>query len=245
MSRRKNERYFNPISSQPFSTAGVHRNQGRVGQTSLSRTLVRTPMRLVAGEAVPIGYGSSQNKYPINIISTCCNGSHSNGQTSMTNKGVILSRVTNPTGVYNTACNKSGACNKPIAKDFNPENHTNSALIRRNRTRVMQESYPQLDGKKGYVYNCNSCDAGAPPTHYIGTRKFTNAPYAKNVAPMSASEYMRTGFLYNNKSEHCCDPNDDSSGVVPPDDDDSPNDDSPNDDSPNDDTPQAGNSGEQ
>ena len=42
---RKYERYFKPISKSQFSTAGTIRAQGRVGQTSLSRSLVNTPFR--------------------------------------------------------------------------------------------------------------------------------------------------------------------------------------------------------
>lgn len=211
MSRRKYERYFNPISRESFSTAGTHRNQGRVGQTSLSRSLVRTTR--IPGTALPTGNGGTCGKYPVNIVNSCCKGSHSDGQTSMTTKGLLLSRVRNPTGVYNTACAEPGACNKPTVKNFDPAIHSNETLLRRLRAKNMQQNWPNLDGRsalpvcgeEGYIYNCNSCGpGGAPPSHYIGTRKFTNEPYAKRVAPMDIGEYLRTQYLYKNPTENCC-----------------------------------------
>ena len=91
MPSRKYERYFNPVSRNGFSSSGTSRSQGRVGQTSLSRT------------------GRS-----------CCVGSKSNGQSSMTSKGLILSRVVNPTGVYNSSCeNQCG--NRNLYKNVTPK----------------------------------------------------------------------------------------------------------------------------
>lgn len=222
MSRRKYERYFNPISREPFSTAGTHRNQGRVGQTSLSRSLVRTTR--ISRTALPTGNGGTCGNYPVNIVNSCCKGSHSEGQTTMTTKGLLLSRVRNPTGVYNTSCAEPGACNKPTVKNFDPAVHSNETRIRRLRAKNMQQNWPSLDGsealavcgEKGYIYECNSCGPGGNPlTHYIGTRKFTNEPYAKRVAPMDISEYLRTQYLYNNPTENCCKPGE--SGALIPD----------------------------
>ena len=207
MSRRKYERYFSPISREPFSTAGTHRNQGRVGQTSLSRSLARTTM--IPRTAVPTGNGGHYGQYAVNVVGSCCKSSHSDGQTSMTSKGVILSRVTNPTAVYNTACDKPGACNKPTVKNFDPAVHSGEMLIRRVRAKNMFENWDKLSGDvslyEGYKYKCNSCGPGGTPAeHYIGTRKFTNEPYAKRMAPMDISEYLRTQYLSKNATERPC-----------------------------------------
>ena len=101
MNSRKYQRYFKPISSTSFSTGGTHRNQGRVGQTSLSRSLVHTPFR----GTQPVGHGSNvQTGYPKSIVNSCNDSSKSDGQTNMNNRGLLLSRVTNPTSVYNNSC---------------------------------------------------------------------------------------------------------------------------------------------
>ena len=223
MSSRKYERYFNPISRQSFSTAGIHRNQGRVGQTSLSRSLVRTTR--ISRTDIPTGSGGTNGNYPISIVNSCCKGSHSEGQTSMTTKGLLLSRVRNPTGVYNTSCAEDGACQKITVKNFDPAIHSNETRIKRLRAKNMQQNWPNLDGRaaitecgeEGYIYNCKSCGPGGTPlSHYIGTRKFTNEPYAKRVAPMDVGEYLRTQYLYKNPTENCCKKGE--SGALVPDD---------------------------
>jgi len=89
MPSKKYERFFKPVSRNGFSSSGTNRSQGRVGQTSLSRT------------------GKS-----------CCVGTKSEGKSSMTSKGLILSRVVNPTSVFNPSCNSK--CAKPHHKDVAP-----------------------------------------------------------------------------------------------------------------------------
>jgi hypothetical protein len=89
MPSKKYERFFKPVSRNGFSSSGTNRSQGRVGQTSLSRT------------------GNS-----------CCVGSKSEGKSSMTSKGLILSRVVNPTSVFNPSCDSK--CAKPLHKEVAP-----------------------------------------------------------------------------------------------------------------------------
>ena len=89
MPSKKYERFFKPVSRNGFSSSGTNRSQGRVGQTSLSR----------AGKS-------------------CCTGSKSQGKSSMTSKGLILSRVVNPTSVFNTSCDSK--CAKPLHKQVAP-----------------------------------------------------------------------------------------------------------------------------
>ena len=89
MPSKKYERYFKPVSRNGFSSSGTYRGQGRVGQTSLNRT------------------GNS-----------CCIGSRSEGKSSINTKGLLLSRVTNPTSVFNSRCDSK--CSKPIVKYITP-----------------------------------------------------------------------------------------------------------------------------
>lgn len=60
----------NSVNTSGFSLNGKHRNQGYVGQTSLSRTILRTPAKGVTLQ----GHGSKYG-YPIKELvtsSTCC-----------------------------------------------------------------------------------------------------------------------------------------------------------------------------
>ena len=180
MSSRKYQRYFKPISSQPFSTAGTHRNQGRVGQTSLSRSIVHTPFR----GPDPMGHGANAvTGYPVNIVNSCCKSSHSDGQSNMTSKGLFLSRVTNPTSVYNESC-IDHPCNKPTFKNTSAEYHSQGSLTRRNVNKMMALNYNNLDGSSAKETGPQAVNLQGP------------MPFAKNVAPVSSSEYMRTALPY-------------------------------------------------
>ena len=180
MSSRKYQRYFKPISSQPFSTAGTHRNQGRVGQTSLSRSIVHTPFR----GSKPMGHGANAvTGYPVNIVNSCCKSSHSDGKSNMTSNGLFLSRVTNPTSVYNESC-IDHPCNEPTFKNTSPEYHSQGSLVRRNVNKLMAIHYDDLDGSRAKA-------TGPQATNLQGPM-----PFAKNVAPISSSEYMRTALPY-------------------------------------------------
>ena len=200
---RKYQRYFQPISKEPFSTAGTNRSQGRVGQTSLSTSYTRTPF---IGTS-PVNYGDNYD----NIVFSCCSSSASQGKSSKTTKGFLLSTVENPTSVYNSTC-ISNCNNNNIVKDFSPENNSQGVLTQRNQTKNLQQNWPELIGNAGKYYTCNSCSYpdGTPDpvkggtSYHIGGRLVTNEPYAKRVAPMSSGEYMRTQFLYQNKTEECC-----------------------------------------
>ena len=201
MSRRKYERYLNPISRTSFSTAGTHRNQGRVGQTSLSRTLVRTTY--LSRTNVPMGSGGCCGEDV--IVNSCCKGSHSEGRSTINTKGHILSTVTNPTAVFNSSCEAPGSCNTQTVKNFDPAIHSNEMYLRRTKAKNLQYNWPKLDGTQGFKYECNSCEPGGNPvSHFIGGRKITNKPYAKRMAPMDSSEYLTTQYLYNNPTEDCC-----------------------------------------
>lgn len=192
---RKYERYFKPISKKKFSTAGTIRSQGRVGQTSLGRTLVHTPFR----GAYPMGSGGCCGTYTESIVNSCCVDTPSNGQTSMTSRGVVLSRVSHPTSVLNSSCKntcKEDVLNKGqippesstqqfgSVKDFSPLNHSQSSLLKKRLTKNFQKNWVSIDGKRGA----------------------TNKQIIAKVPPVavSSSEYLNTRYLYNNPSVNCC-----------------------------------------
>ena len=109
---------------QLFSTAGTHRNKGRVGQTSLSRSIV---------------YNGTCVDYP---------------------------------------------CNKPTFKNTSAEYHSQGSMTRRNVNKLMALHYKNLDGTSAKETGPQAVNLQGP------------MPFAKNVAPVSSSEYMRTALPY-------------------------------------------------
>ena len=183
---RKYQRYFKPISRAPFSTSGTVRAQGRVGQTSLSRSTARTPFKGIA----PVGNGGDNDKYVINVVMSCCNeSSPSNGQTVITSRGHILSRVVHPTAVFNSGCIDNNCGAVQTVKDYSPENATQSTLIMKNRASMMQKFWPDLTGQI---------------TRSTADSKATSAPYTKRVESLSSGDYMRTQYVYQHPTEPCC-----------------------------------------
>lgn len=85
--------YRNSSVSQPqFSLNGTLRNQGYVGQTSLSRHLIRTPMK---GNVIK-GHGGCCGKYLVKpVIQPSCTR-------TLNNSSVVKSSVKNNTGMINT-----------------------------------------------------------------------------------------------------------------------------------------------
>ena len=80
--------------SSGFSLNGTHRNQGYVGQTSLSRSIIRTPHK----GATPKGHGGCCGTYPTNIIkesTTCCTEDASVVKTSSINTHGLIDTNTN------------------------------------------------------------------------------------------------------------------------------------------------------
>ena len=65
LKRKTYAQYHNNSVNGGFSLNGTHRNQGYIGQTSLSRSFPRTPMK----GNTPKGHGGCCGKYPMgNII---------------------------------------------------------------------------------------------------------------------------------------------------------------------------------
>jgi hypothetical protein len=76
-----------------FSTSGTVRTGNYIGKTSMNSS-VHTPFR----GAYPMGHGGSNGSY---IVNNCSAGTPSNGQSTMTTSGLLLSKVKHPTAVYN------------------------------------------------------------------------------------------------------------------------------------------------
>ena len=184
MPSKTHERYFKPVSRKGFSSAGTSRSQGRVGQTSLSRSLVHTPFR----GAEPIGTGGCCGTYTSDIVNSCSSSTQSNGYSSMTSKGVFLSRVINPTSVYNESCNSD--CAKNFYLNTSPLNNSASAHTKDKVNYQMAKCYAKR--KDAGMWSCDTdCGVGG---YYIGGKYFQFTPYAKPTNILGAQEYQSTAL---------------------------------------------------
>jgi hypothetical protein len=190
--KRKSRLYNEPISRNGFSLNGGHRNQGWVGQTG--RSYPRTPFK----GSEPVGNGGSFGKYNKSIVyaGKCCTNDSSIVKTSTKNtSGLILSKITNPTSVFNSFC-ENGHCgpewngyNKVNwVKSFSPLNHSQGLHIKRVKVRSTCNDEP-----RNVSENCGD-------TYFIGTRKFTRSKFFKNdnYGVISSGEYIDTRLLQNN-----------------------------------------------
>jgi len=92
--KKKTKTLYNNMSvgsNHGFSLNGTHRNQGYVGQTSLSRSLPRTLMK---GNVIK-GHGGCSGKYPVKPIV-------SSAVTSLNNPNVVKSTALNTKGMIST-----------------------------------------------------------------------------------------------------------------------------------------------
>jgi hypothetical protein len=193
--KRNSKRYTNKISSNTnFSLNGGYRNQGRVGQTSLSRSITGTKYR----GAEPIGHGGCCGQYNKTILnSNCSNGNNPNiiKKSSINTRGKIDSRVKYPTSVYNSSCINTCLGSKETVKDFSVLNKSQSSNITKkinNTARCATYTNPPNTG----IWNCNNnCKAAS---YHIGGKKYIYEPYSKKLNPISSSEYQTTKMISNN-----------------------------------------------
>lgn len=195
--KRKSRLYNVPVSRNGFSLNGGHRNQGWVGQTSFGRSNARTPFK----GADPIGNGGCCGQYKESIVyaGDCCTNDSSIVKLSTKNtSGFILSRIENPTSVFNSICDEKG-CGpewngyKKVnwVKSFSPLNHSQGLYIKRVKVSSTCNDQPRTDSSKE-----DSCGE----TYLIGTRKFTRSTFFKNenAGVISAGQYIDTRLLQNN-----------------------------------------------
>lgn len=193
--KRNSKRYTNKLSSnKSFSLNGGYRNQGRVGQTSLSRSITGTKYR----GAQPIGNGGCCGTYKLTILNSNCPNSNNPNiikNSSINTRGVIDSRVKYPTSVFNPSCVNSCLGSKPTVKDFSPLNKSQSSNITKIKNTTARCATYQNPPNTG-IWNCkNNCPAAS---YHIGGKKFIFEPYAKKLNPVSSSEYQTTKLQYNN-----------------------------------------------
>lgn len=165
MLRKKSERYFKPISRTPFSTSNNLRNQGWVGQTSLSRAIPTPHYVTVNGhEPAAKGHGGCCGKFPRQAL---C--------------GITVCTPVNQTGYKAAPCgNCHGHRIKPVVKDFSPLNLQQSQRLERLKRAYFGRRYYGGTVRDGIPkWKCEY--PGAKVYHHIGGKLYTNAPYGKGV----------------------------------------------------------------
>jgi hypothetical protein len=169
-----------------FSTSGTVRTGNYIGKTSMNSS-VHTPFR----GAYPMGHGGSNGSY---IVNNCSAGTPSNGQSTMTTSGLLLSKVKHPTALYNKDCDSQ--CSVPIHKDTSPLNHSSGI-----HTKTLVSKQLGACNNTNVTTNIVNCsDMCGASSYHIGGKKYVLEPYVKDVATMSASEYLITGVA---KKIHC------------------------------------------
>ena len=146
--KRKAQTKYNNMSanrSSGFSLNGTHRNQGYVGQTSLSRTIIGTPHK----GATPRGHGGQGGTYTINIIkeSTTC---------STEDSSVVKSSSINTRGLIDTKYKWTPQYNH-VKSDSNQNNGDQGMHV----IKVAQKEIDccaQIDASSNDVYTSSRID---------------------------------------------------------------------------------------
>lgn len=162
--KRKAQTKYNNMSansSSGFSLNGTHRNQGYIGQTSLSRTIIRTPHK----GATPKGHGGCCGTYPTNIIkeSTTC---------STEDASVVKSSSINTHGLIDTKYKWTPQYNH-VKPDSNQNNGYQSIYVT-NLAQKEIDCCAKIDASSNAVYTSsridltnNSCVITQPESEFV------------------------------------------------------------------------------
>jgi hypothetical protein len=195
MLRKKSERYFKPVSRTPFSTSNNRRNQGWVGQTSLSRSIRPTTYTVINGSiSAAQGYGGCCGKY--------VRGDHC---------GPNICTPVVQTGYKVRPCgNCNGKRANQTVKDFSPLNMTQSQYLDKRRRAYFARNYWGGTTEDGVPrWKCEH--SGAKVYHHIGGKLYTNAPYGKDVFYSQGTgmpSLSQSGYVYSKLANTKCMQND-------------------------------------
>lgn len=186
--KRKSRGYNAPISgqgTQGFSLNGGYRNQGWVGQTSISRPVRRT---LFKG-ALPIGQGGHFGTYDVSVQS---GGMCSANDSSIIKPSTLSTKGHIDTTVRYSSCTNGDCdckCNKETVKYIDPLQSSQTIYIKnlsdKNASCVVEKT-------TSGTYTCSNKDNAA---YFIGTKRRIITPYAKYVTGRTYGEYIRSIFL--------------------------------------------------
>lgn len=185
--KRKTQAQYKNVSvgQSNFSLNGTHRNQGFIGQTSLSRSLPRTPMK----GATPKGHGGCCGFYPkTNIVQSAVTSTEDPSviKQSTGNTSYILSELHNMTRV----------------------NSKSMGTVKPDSTQMVNTSGSYLDNLKNRVLNSTkSKDTPVGqntlnPTLGLDLRNKSNplfqTAYTRNNSLGSQCNIVKSGYVNNN-----------------------------------------------
>jgi hypothetical protein len=181
--KRKSLTQYNNMSvgQQGFSLNGTHRSQGYIGQTSLSRSLPKTPMKDNALK----GYGGCCGTYPIKPIVQ-------SAVKSTEDETVVKRTVMNTSGMLSSR-NRWAKRGKPFIS-VKPDNNNNVNSQKDYITRLQQKTIADADSCYKTKTNCPKCTTPIPQN--IGSMFSKRTTYDTFVKPknnhvaMPQNEYL-------------------------------------------------------
>lgn len=172
------------VNVPQFSINGGYRNQGWVGQTSLSRSLIKTPYR----GATPRGHGGCCGTYDISIVKP--------GESSTNNSQIVKSSVI---GTYGMLNQKYRWIRRPAQyPGLKPESYT---TVKPDTNHNLNKQGEYIDRLKKNTLNTirqncpsipkQSCDLTCDLFKTRTTMKTGIDNFAKNVGPIDQSDYIK------------------------------------------------------
>jgi len=180
LKRKTAAKYNNMSAGVPqFSINGAYRNQGWVGQTSLSRSLPKTPMRGGAAR----GHGGCCGTYNISMVAPQV--------TSTNDNTVIKGTVLTTNGLLDTKYRwiRRPAPFTSVKSDDNHNLNSQTDYITRKTKKTINSVKPTCPAKEVEPYSCTSnCNMFKNRSN---TPHSSNIKYVtKEVGPLSESDYI-------------------------------------------------------
>ena len=174
--KRKSRGFNAPISGHGkdgFSLNGGYRNQGWIGQTSISRPTHKT---LFKGTE-PVGHGGHLGDYVVSILPGSC---------SLNDSSVIKPSTLNTKGYIES----NMVCCQETVKSIDPLQSSQEIYIKNLSDKMAACSNVKTSFATSYV-----CSDPAFASHFIGGKKKVVLPYAKTVSSLTSGEYISSMLL--------------------------------------------------
>jgi len=198
LKKKTQAQYRNSSVGLPqFSINGTHRSQGYVGQTSLSRSLPRTPMNGPNAR----GYGGNYTGKIIQSAVVSLNDPKVVKNSVITNHGMLdekLHCITNVNTKYFISCGPTTSCYNTVKPDNNQHlNDQNHYIANKAKKAIKNADLP-----------CNMhIDASANPCHKACSNKdpffFNGKTYVNHTKPTSDYIPISQGEYLITKSNSC------------------------------------------
>ena len=168
------------VGVSQFSINGGHRNQGWVGQTSLSRSIPKTPMR----GPTPRGHGGCCGTYPNNMIIPPV--------TSTNDNTVMKSTVKTTDGMMGSRnmWAKRPAPYSTVKPDNNHNLNGQSDYIARKTKKAINEVTPTCPAKEVATFTCPANMKNSMFKNRINTPYNNSCAIKKEVGPLDSSAYI-------------------------------------------------------